>query len=282
MLAKQKCRISAFTVILTLSIATAAAAQQCATLLKGLPAAQIDALDDGQLLQFSNGVWKQIPPGDTIGLPGQKLRLFYVVRDLSKQIRSGVLIFKTARTRSAEDFAAPRDIQLSREPRHVDNTPCGAVERFPTRPVPSDSYDIYHDEGRAVAAQKDLDAFHFNYVGRRRGCRLTNDHNPDGLFDLRTNRGQYSFDKDVVGRQTWSQILALLGPSRAFASSCNLQDQRVEVKQYTTIANAPACVGFTVRVAGPASFLRINDLEGLTLFGNRFYRSPEREWALSP
>ena len=269
-------------VLLSLTITTATVARDCANLFAGLPSPKITELADGQLLQLSGGAWKVVPVGATLGLPGQELQLAYVVLDIPGEFRRGVLLFKTARQRLPAEPTSPRDVQLSRTSRHVDNFPCGNVKAFRARSVPADSYDTYHDEGRKVVEHSDLDEFHFQYAARRNGCRLTNDQNPDNWYDPRTNRGQYSFNKDVVGYQTFSQILAMLGVSGASASSASLRDQQVDAKQYRTLANTPACVRFKTRVPGPASFLRINDLEGQSQSGNRLFRSSEQEWILSP
>jgi hypothetical protein len=218
---------------------------------------------------------------------GQNIRFAYVILENFADARAGVLVIKSGRLRQMQETPAPRSVrrvQLVRLPDKLNNGTCGPIPDFGAKEVSAKSYDDYHDQGLNVPEIKTLRAFHFQYASRRAGCRRTNDDAVDSILppDLRSNLSQFSFDRDVVARGTYSQVLAWFRINRAYASSENLANQRVEMKQYRTVAGQPVCVRFDLPVRGPASFLRLNDLESLSQSGLRYIRSDEQEWSLSP
>ncbi len=220
-------------------------------------------------------------------LANQTVEFAYVIRESIDPARSGVVIVKSARTRPLDEPAvtrASRNVRLVRKAEHLDNGTCGPVADFGERDIPADSYDRYHDEGRKVRESDVLRAFHFRYLGRKAACRATDDSTQDSLvpWDARSNRSQFSFDPAVVSGGTYSQALAWIGVTRGYASSENLADQRVELKQYRVDAALPTCVRFRLSGLKRGSFLRINDLEALAANGLNYTRAREGEWPLSP
>jgi hypothetical protein len=221
-----------------------------------------------------------------VDLGNQNVSYAYVIRESLDPTRNGVVVLKSGRTRNLDEPQQSRqskNVVLVRRADAADNKRCGPVSDFGEQLVSAKSYDDYHDEGLKGSQIKTMRAFHIKYAARADRCRRTDDNGPDSLLppDLRSNRGQFSFDPEVVAHGTYSQVLAWTGVSRASASSENLADQRVEIKQYEVSVNAPTCVRFTLPVQGRSSFLKINDLEALTQGGLNYMRSDERNWSLS-
>lgn len=218
----------------------------------------------------------------------QKITFAYVILEDFAEARDGVLIIKSGRIRQmGEPPLRQSSIKLVRVDERFPNRDCGTPAPFGKRGrgrVSARSYDDYHDRGLNVGGQDQatLNSFHFRYAARR-GCRLTNDPTPDSyaVLDFRSNLSQFSFDPDVVRRGTYSQVIALFGIGTASAASDGLTDRRVETKQYHSLPHKPVCVVFKLAVGGAASFLRINDLEALKEWGNRYIRADEQSWALS-
>lgn len=225
-------------------------------------------------------------------LQNQQTRFAYVVEETFDQGRSGVVVFKTGRTRQLDEpegngrkrVTLVRSQQQLDDGRRFDNGRCGEPKPFGERTVAAKDYDTFHDTGRSVGEQKTLNDFHFVYRARRDTCRLTAGNDQDSIapWDPRSNRGQFSFDPAVVDGGTYYQALVLLRVSSAMASTQRLERPRVETRQYTTARGYPTCVLFDHRVEGRAAFLRVNDLESVGPSRGRFLRSAERRFWLSP
>jgi hypothetical protein len=225
-------------------------------------------------------------------LASQTVTFAYVIQEKLDQRRSGVVILKSGRNRVASD-PAPRVVELVRGPPDdnddattFQNGSCGRIPEFGQKVVTASSYDRYHDFGGKVLAaeQTTLDKFHYKYVGRADRCRKTNDTSPDSKIPYvpRNNLGQFSFDPNIVGTSTWSQVVALLGPDQAYAGgSDNLAAQRVELKAYRVRKGFPTCVIFSLNVPDSTGFIRINDLEGLAQSNLDYIRADERSWSLA-
>lgn len=257
-----------------------------------LYAASCDALSgvtakpyDGQLFYRAEGAsgWTKMP--DTgVSLGNIKTEFIYVVDETIEDYRSGVVILKTGRTRQpGEEQPDPhaKSVRLVRHSQQFDNTPCGIVSDFGKGRVSPTSYDDYHDVGKSTVDDATLDRFHFKYVARRKGCRATNSALGDTLSPYaRTNRGQFSFDPDVVDRGTYFQLFVWTHVTTASASSEKIANQRVEIRQYHVVRGTPECIDFKYRVPAVSAFLRINDLEALTDLSPH-QRAPEHRWPLS-
>ena len=210
------------------------------------------------------------------------IKLAYVFRESFRQARSGVVVVKSGRNRS---FTEPqrnvrdKDVALFRGP----GSYCRGLLSFEGR-VSAKSYDDYHDLGQGGDEIATIKAFHSGYVGRNKYCRDT-DENVADARGPRNNLGQFSYDTNVVNVGTYSQVATNFGITTALASSEKYEDQRVEIKMYETKPGMPTCVRITLPAQKkPSSFVRINDLEGLT-FDKRqgaYIRSIETEWKLTP
>jgi hypothetical protein len=229
----------------------------------------------------------------SVALGGQKISFAYVIQEKFDQRRSGVVIVKSGRKRVAGEPVpeAPKLVELVREKpdKNSDNSEfgngrCGLISDFVAHKISATSYDQYHDLGRKVADQDVLNRFHYKYVGRGDRCRRTDNSDPDSRVprDDRSNRGQFSFNPDIVRLGTDSQVASLLSPNVAYAgTSDGLAEQRVEMKAYRAQAGLPTCVLFKFTVPASTGFVRINDLEGLTQHNLDFLRSDEKAWTLS-
>ena len=242
-------------------------------------------LRDRQLFFQTKGTsaWTSLDDS-TIDLANQGVTFAYVIRETVDPSRNGIVVLKSGRMRRLDEpQRQSRSVVLVRHADAADNKKCGTVPDFGERQVTAKSYDDFHDQGLKVPESPMLHAFHVKYAARGNRCRRSDDNGPDSLLppDLRSNRGQFSFDPDVVSRGTYSQVLAWAGVSEASASSENLANQRVEIRQYAVSVNVPTCVRFTLPPQGRASFLRINDLEALAQSGINYVRSDEKHWSLS-
>jgi hypothetical protein len=215
-------------------------------------------------------------------LPSGDVKLAYVFRESFREGHGGVIVAKSGRTRSYyEPQVSNRDKKIALY-RGAGNY-CSGTSTFDGR-VSAKSYDDYHDLGQGGDETATIVAFHAGYIGRRKYCRGTDENVADG-DSLRTNRGQFSFDTQVVSRGTYSQVAEKLSVRTALASSEKYFDQRVEIKQYDTQAAAPTCVRISLPAqTKPGAFVRLNDLEGLTFDRKqaRYTRSNETEWKLTP
>jgi hypothetical protein len=236
--------------------------------------------------------WKSLDES-SVALGNQTLSFAYVVQEKLDQRRSGVVVVKSGRNRVAGEpiSSAPKIVRLVRtqpdnndDGSKFDNGSCGPIPEFGTDTISAASYDKYHDLGSKVPEQSVLDRFHYRYLGRRDRCRRTDNGYPDSKIPPvdRSNRGQFSFNRQIVGVATDSQIAALVSPESAYAgSSEGLAEQRVEMKAYRARAGLPTCVLFSLTVPASTGFVRINDLEGLTRRDLYYVRSDERAWSLS-
>lgn len=236
--------------------------------------------------------WESLDERSPDGTWGnQTIRFAYVIQEKLDQRRSGVVILKSGRQRVSSD-PAPRLVELVRDPPDdnddgsaFDNGTCRAIPEFGRAKVSASSYDRYHDLGSTVSDvdQDKLDRFHYKYVGRYGRCRRTNDGNPDSKVPLvnRSNRGQFSFDENIVGQATNSQLVALVSPDAAYAGgSEKLAEQKVELKAYRVRKGFPTCVVFSLNVPASTGFVRINDLEGLARYNLDYIRANEKSWSL--
>lgn len=275
---------TAFGLTVASSVGVAGPAQQCQLLLEHLlPTSSPSAsLQDRELYyQSPSGRWTRL---DFVGnnFPNGFVNFAYVIREVAGvEARRGVLVIKTGRLRQPTEEAVGRrakSVELIRGKEHFNNAPCESKDPLDAT-VSAQDYDEYHDQGLTVASGKTLEKFHFKYAARRDKCLMTNNNFPDSIVppDARSNRSQFSFDKSVVAFGTFSQFLALFKPASAFAANEKFVNQRVELKQYKSAADTPVCVRFAVRVKGPGTFLRLNDLEALELG----LRATEQEWQLS-
>lgn len=242
-------------------------------------------LADGQLYYRGAGTadWTYLPEGSSVSLGNIKTEFAYVLDETIEAWRAGVVIFKSGRQRKAGEQVSYPDVGtvklVRNQPQNFDNTPCGEVAPFGKGRVSSKSYDDYHDVGWSTEDDATLNAFHFNYTARQKRCHGTNSKLSDNLsISGRSNRGQFSFDTDVVDRGTYFQFFVLLHATTATASSEKLAQQRVETRQYRVSAGAPECVIFKRSIPSGEAFLRINDLESLSTGA---IRGPEHRWVLS-
>ncbi|OCK54828.1 hypothetical protein LMTR3_08465 [Bradyrhizobium sp. LMTR 3] len=260
-------------------------ATACAEVCNFLPPGT--SLRDGQLFYrtAASGSWTEMPEAG-VNLAGQHTSFAYVVSETIEDQRAGVVILKFGRTRQPDEPQVDRSqkrVRLLRYTVPFDNGTCRAAPAFGGESVSAKNYDDYHDAGKSGDEDATLGSFHFTYAARRGGCRETNSRIGDSIgFRSRSNRGQFSFDMDVVDRGTYWQPLLYVGITTALASSENLQDQSVETKQYRVAWGQPSCIRFRHKVPARAGFLRINDLEGLSSGGYQGpVRAPERRWLLS-
>jgi hypothetical protein len=213
------------------------------------------------------------------------IRFAYVIDEVAEAKRSGVVIFKTGRLMQP---GQPRDetntVKLVRTQLGYQEDKCRIRKSFNKTRVSARSYDFYHDHGRSVLESAVLNDFHSFYPSRRDGCRWTANNNSDspGQLDFRSNRGQYSFDPEVVDRHTYFQALAWFRPTSALASTDRIKSPRVEKRFYSVTKGTPFCIVFPYKIKGPAAFLRINDLESLSPRGFGWSRSSEVRITLSP
>lgn len=243
-------------------------------------------LHDGELFYRVAGTsnWIEMPDAGT-SLGNVRAEFAYVLDETFEPWRAGAVVLKTGRTRQAgEEFvdSQTKSVRLVRHAQTFDNSPCGGVAEFGRGRVSPKSYDDYHDVGFSTADDATLDRFHFSYTGRQKACHLTNSKLGDtASFYARSNRGQFSFDTEVVDTGTYFQPFVLLHVTKASASSEKLAKQRVEIRQYRVAAGTPECIVFKHTVPPVGAFLRINDLEGLARYGVA-KRASEHRWALSP
>lgn len=236
-----------------------------------------------------SGEWRSLDE-TSVALGGQTISFAYVIRERLHQRRSGVVVLKSGRNRLPTD-PAPRTVELVRvnpddndDGSRFDNGSCGPIPEFGTTSIAATSYDRYHDLGDKVPEIGILTRFHYKYRGRHDRCRLTNDSRADSKVPKidRSNRGQFSFNPNIVGNGTESQVIALASPNTAYAgSSEGLAEQRVEIKSYRASLGLPTCVLFTLKVPAATGFVRINDLEGLARNQLDFIRADEKSWSLN-
>ncbi|KIZ39161.1 hypothetical protein OO17_21280 [Rhodopseudomonas palustris] len=257
----------------------------------------LDLLKDGQLFFQPPGHSDWVPvDGSSVALGNQTISFAYVVRETIEKRRAGVVIVKSGRLRTPDEppvSRASRSVQLVRnapppdsDGRPFDNGKCGQIPAFGAASVSAQSYDDFHDLGARAPEREQgiLNSFHYKYVGRRNGCKRTDNSDEDSRIplDRRSNRGQFSFNSAVVAGATLSQVASYVGPGPAYANSEKLTEQRVEIQAYRTATGFPSCVRFDLKVPARAAFVRINDLEGLKEQGLDYVRADEKAWSIAP
>jgi hypothetical protein len=240
-----------------------------------------DQLNDRDLfyrLSGTIGPWSRAD-NSPLALTGRPLDLAYVSKEFFGSKHSGVLVIKSGRYITAEDprqGLKEKQIRLERERALY----CDEFSGYSGK-VSAQTYDEYHDQGKNsdLDELKQLQSFHVKYRGRG-SCKVTDEHAADAK-SLRNNRGQFSFDPEVVSTGTYSQLFALIGATTASATSEKYLDQRVEIKKYDTIARMANCVMMQLPPLKRGAFVRINDLEGLNP-NDLTLRGDEKEWQLAP
>jgi hypothetical protein len=244
------------------------------------------SLQDGQLFHSTarSAGWQPFTTfADLKASPGP-IRFVYVVRDQSKYGRSGVVVIKSGRKESDPNRQAlsNKTILLVRNEAATRFTNICAKQR-PNKPFPmqgqrvsAESYDIYHNfAGRDPPELQLLRAFHIAYPQAAGLCRETDSATQDGFFDRKSNRSQFSFDEGRVRGGLFPGIQGLFF-GRALASSESLIEQRTEIRRYKTASDGFSCITFEIPRSGPATFLRINDLEAR--IPPLDVRAPEHAW----
>lgn len=250
--------------------------------------ANLDELQDGSVFYRPHAApgtiaWKRLPAGQPIDASQPtRMDFIYVARESwLPEGRPGMVVIKSGQTAGAAPSPpGPEMVGLRRiETAEANVSPsCGTPFSYKGR-VLGESYDRYHDSRSRIPLgdQEILEKrFHTGYFGRGGRCKLSNDPTGDTIFG-RSNRGQFSFSDNVVGAQFRSQLFAAIGVSPSYAGT--FSNRAVEVRRYRTDENRIACVAFTLTVAQPNFFLKINDLERVK--GSE--RFPERgdEWSTS-
>jgi hypothetical protein len=250
-------------------------------------------LTDGDLFYLNGGRYRWLPPNNlNLNLSRTtRINFRYVVGPLAPGLpshRAGVIVVKSGRVVENNEPPPPngRNVVLKRDGSAIETSACpnhtrsdgnrlGRARRsFRKGEVSQAAYDQYHDRGgQNFSELQTIQEFHYEYERTGGHCKATDDTTPDKLFDLRSNRSQFSFDRAVVeGGLLFLISLRLIRPALA-GGSVGMADQRVEVLPYRTNGGL-ACLNFTVPVAHVKPFVRINDLEGFA-FGTR---GVERSW----
>jgi hypothetical protein len=235
--------------------------------------------------------WQALPTSAQLNLGWPRyVQFIYIAKETWDRGRSGIIAIKSGynliTTGQNGDFGRKR-VYLRRPQRsEPDNGICKLVTYFHPRYVSAGSYDRYHDLGARVPAADlaTFDEFHVNYLGRGGVCKDSNNTDYDAPLrgDRRSNRAQFSFDRDIVANGMSSQVAATFSIGRAAASSAGFADRRVEIRRYRTDGNKIACVTFNLNLSGPGFQLRINDLEAGEQHSSYFVRGTEQSWQLTP
>jgi hypothetical protein len=258
-----------------------------------------DELQDAQLFYQAPNATTWMPAGSSaLQFGGQTVRFAYVVRGLLGQARRGVIVLKSGRPRQMNDDVADRivsRVQLVRryssfaqgDNRVIENGTCGRIASFGSNgenDVAARSYDVFHDLGRSVPEQSVIDSFHHSYTGRENRCRPTSYSRADSRTppDPRHNRGQFSYDENIVGKSTPNQLAWYFSSTAIAEPAPPFAERRVELLRYAAEKDQPSCVLFTLKVPASNAFVRINDLEGLKESGVYYVRADEHSWSLAP
>jgi hypothetical protein len=283
--------------VAALAVVFAAAVDPAAgqTVLCGGMKADLSQLQDGALFYRPHLAprtvgWTQLATDPSIDSKRPtEVDFIYVAREnWLPQGRPGMLVIKSGRMLGADPAPpGPEMVGLRRiEPaRPYPRPECPRKYVFKSSSfegqVRGESYDRYHDSvSRIPWAEKSVieGGLHSAYVGRRDQCKESNDLTSDS-FGGRSNRGQFSFTTGVVVAQFKSRLIAALGVSPSFAGA--FSNRNVEVRRYQTDENRIACVAFTLTVAQPNFFVRINDLERVTGSEQFPVRGDESQWNMS-
>jgi hypothetical protein len=265
--------VPASVIVLQCCCAAAVAQQKCPFDASNLVGNQVYFFDghNGQPLADSSTLEGRIRSVTT---------LYYVVR--TQPDRGGAIVIKSARfgtVRPDDDPSAER-VALSRQ----DLSPRCDPKKLPfSGSVLTKAYREYHDRGQdsgwylgtpdenGQTGQNKLAQFHVSYETTDKACNHTAAKtNPDGTYNARSNRSQFSFDTGIVDEGFSSvtyMILADLGRAAgsyilpAYAEpEKKLREHRVEIKLYRT-SGGYACIPFKIQTRGTAQVLRVNDLE---------------------
>ncbi|WP_439923091.1 hypothetical protein [Nitrobacter sp. JJSN] len=225
-----------------------------------------------------NGPWELLTqPRDSFS--ERPVKLAYVFRETFSEGHSGVLIIKAGRNRQSNE-----PVRSSRDKKIVLFRDRGSYCKGGKSPINVDvtarSYDDYHDRGLGDSESSTIDSFHVGYRGRKPYCRQTNERRTD-TADPRSNRGQFSYNSQVLLGGTYSQVAGWWSSSAYAEPYERYEDRRVEIKQYETLPQQPTCVRITLPTQKPGGFVRINDLEGLEFYQRDYIRSFEKEWNLT-
>lgn len=234
--------------------------------------------------------WTQLTAGPppVEGAQPTKMDFIYVAREnWLPEGRPGMVVIKSCRTRGTEPAPPGPEMVGLRRIEPADSYPnpgCGKKYVFKSysykKSVLGESYDRYHDSGARIplADQAIIEGMHSAYVGRNAQCKQSNETVGD-TFAGRSNRGQFSFSDSVVVAQFKSQVFAAFRVSPSYAGT--FSNRAVEVRRYQTNPNRIACVAFTLTVAQPNFFLRINDLERVKGSELSPQRGDESQWNLT-
>lgn len=219
--------------------------------------------------------------------------LFYII-NASGFDRSGAIVIKSARYGQARNDDVPEGGRVRLERRERGGR-CDPQKSTFSGSVSTQAYHEYHDLGQdkgdylsanGRTALNTLKAFHISYETQRgdnndnkTGCRQTDSKlTPNGDYEARSNRSQFSFDTNIVD---FGFSTAAYNISRNFVVSVRefvvtpaqaapeqLRERYVEIKSYRTTSGM-ACLPFTLDLRAPAQMLRVNDIEGRDLTGTR-------------
>jgi hypothetical protein len=257
----------------------------------------LSPLTDG-LVYFYQGK-KFIPLDSASPLQGRtrvQISLYYIINTRGAE-RSGVVVVKTARFGLAADDDTPEQGRVGLERQDGANR-CAPSKGPYSGSVSTQAYHQYHDLGEDSGGYLDgmdegskgdaepkklqtltkLQRFHTAYETKS-GCRNTDDKvGPDGYWEARNNRSQFSFDPNRVDyglhvaayniAQNYVEAGWSLFVTTAQAGEMQLRERRVEIKAYNT-RNGLACIPFTIAVRGSMQMLRVNDLESRDAANNR-------------
>jgi hypothetical protein len=252
----------------------------------GLPIDLNSNFESILLYRMGGAPWQALQTSDSLP-SGGLVQFVYVVREFWDSERYGVVVVKSGSfSPTVANPRHPDAVFLTRPVRSgPSNGACGPIRSFLPRYVSAASYDRYHDLGIAIpqADLNTLTAYHIHYLGRGGACRDSDniDYDSPLRFDWRSNRSQFSFDTHVVSRGMASQFASSVGFGSALAGATGLSDSRTQMRRYHTNSSKIACIPFSLNVAGPGYFLRIDDLDASNQQGF-FSRTSEKSWRLTP
>lgn len=229
-----------------------------------------DRQDNRALLWRDNGRWKPIKElNDDLPNGASKTITFaYIAKnDVTKEApQRSVVVIKSGFTNpNSTPQRTLNTVSLYRPEIH---DPCRKKPYREYRDrVTSKSYEDYHARYLRTSDDERYSKFHILYDAGN-SCRDSDDTSADAFFDLknRSNRTQFSFDPERVRRGPVSHLVTWLRITPAYADE-PVAGRTVQIRKYVADDKGLACVKFRVDV-GPGAFLRVNDLERRTLFGN--------------
>lgn len=256
----------------------------------------LSTLNGGQVY-FYDDKGKFTPLSSASPLEGNvrtSVTLFYII-NAGGFDRSGVIVIKSARYGLARGDDVPDSGRVRLE-RHEPGGRCDPRKStYPGGSVSTQAYHEYHDLGQdkggdlsahGGTALNALKAFHISYETQpgdnndnRTGCRQTDSKlAPNGDYEARSNRSQFSFDTNIVDSgfspaaynisRNFVVSVRELVFTPAQAAPEQLRERYVEIKSYRTTSGM-ACLPFTLELRAPMQMLRVNDIEGRDLIGAR-------------